>query len=240
MVLASSVAILVLASAAAYWRRHEIRSEAGWWATLIGLTIQLLLTIAIIAKHPGGIYLLAPAAILPLLLAMTLGTFNRASRWWKRLSLAISLVVILGFFLGLRVSLLQHARKVAAFRLDSQETATVIESAARSAGKDPASMLVLWSYGTESRCYALRFGNSYTEGVFDDEINESCPLDWTYEASIDTAELPGGYFSLADSTEWDILVIPANELPAKPEKYGRVVLSQSGRLAYIVAGRPPE
>ena len=53
---------------------------------------------------------------------------------------------------------------------------------------------------------------------------------------MDSVELLGGCSSLADSTEWDMLVIPANDLPAKPEKYGRVVLSQSGRLAYSVAG----
>jgi hypothetical protein len=238
--LVSSGIVLTLVAIAVYHRRGWLAEQAGWWASTIGMTVQLVLTLAIIAKHPAGIYLLAPAAILPVLLAVALGALVQANQWGKWVSLTVSCVVLLVFFIGLRAAFQAQARRAGNLNSDDLEAAQVIESAARASGRDPASLLILWSYGTESPCYALRFGNRYTGGVFGDEIDQACPLDWTYEVSTDSAELPGGNAALADSNQWDILVTPKNDLPDDPGRYGEVIVPETGSQAYIVAKRPKE
>jgi hypothetical protein len=126
-----------------------------------------------------------------------------------------------------------HRAEVAAFELRVSEIEQHVASEAARLGKSPDSMLILWGFGLESRCYALRFGDRYTGRAFREEINETCARDWAYEASVDLAELPDGSRSLAEAQGWDLLIIRASDVPSDYARYGQLSYSTDGQIAFI-------
>jgi hypothetical protein len=142
------------------------------------------------------------------------------------------------FGVGLGAAVKGQQAKMARVKQHDTEIHQPVVSYAASRGKPADSVVILRAFSTESRCCALRLGNSYAEGVFGDEINQLCPKEWTYEASADSVERPGGYAPLANATRWDILVIPAGDLPSDATQYGQAAYSTDGEIAFVMA-KPP-
>ncbi len=237
--LAAAAAVLLLAAAMALNRRR-LREEPGWWAAVVGLLLQLGLTVAMIAKHPGTIYLLAVAAILPLLLALALEVLGREALPARLLAAGTSALVLVGFAVGLVVTLQQQSAVVANIRLAEVEVKRYTAEYAHSVGKAPESLTVLWGYGAPSRCYALRFGNMYIQGLFAEEIGRVCPNEWTYDVWMGYVELPTVYAPVSQSHGWDLIIVPERFLPPKSPVIGRVVITPAmtegyGRLAIVMA-----
>src|SRR5512134_1184686 len=87
--------LLVLAAIGVglFSQRPEHDSRPAARALVIGLTVQLIATIVVILKHYSATYLLALAAILPLLLALMHRLLGSSKFQFKTLYLALSLII---------------------------------------------------------------------------------------------------------------------------------------------------
>ena len=229
----AGVLVVGLLGLAGYLNRRQTRTQPGWWALAVALSLQLVLALLLIAKHPAPMYLLAPAAIAAILLILALEVFRQHGPRLRLLCVGIGAVVLVLFLSDLLRAANGHRAEVAAFELRVSEIEQHVASEAARLGKSPDSMLILWGFGLESRCYALRFGDRYTGRAFREEINETCARDWAYEASVDLAELPDGSRSLAEAQGWDLLIIRASDVPSDYARYGQLSYSTDGQIAFI-------
>jgi hypothetical protein len=227
------VLLLGLLCLAGYLDRKELRSHPGWWAFALALPVQLAVALLLIAKHPAPIYLLAPAAIATMLLILAMEVLRQHGKRYRLLCAGLAGLILILFMTDLLNAVARHSAEVSALERRIAETEQQVASQAAYLGKSPDSMLILWGYGVESRCYALRFGDRYTGRAFRDEINETCANDWAYEASVDLAELPDGSRPLGEAHGWDLLIIRASDVPADYERYGQLTYSADGQIAFI-------
>jgi hypothetical protein len=231
--LAAVALVLGLLCVAGYLNRRQLRIQSGWWAFALALPVQLAVALLLIAKHPAPVYLLAPAAIASMLLILALEVLRQHGKRYRLLCAGIAGLVLVLFMTDLLDAVARHRAEVSALEQRIAETDQQIASQAAHLGKNPDSMLILWGYGVESRCYALRFGDRYTGRAFRDEINDTCANDWAYEASVDLAELPDGSRPLGEAHGWDLLIIRASDVPADYERYGQLIYSTDGQTAFI-------
>ena len=103
-------------------------------------------------------------------------------------------------------------------------------------------MTILWGYGIPSRCYALRFGDSYAGHALQGEIDYLCPNEWEYNVFTEEVQIGSKFQRLEDSNDWDILFVREAFVPspsdnigeikvvsAEPEGFGRIVVVTSRR-----------
>lgn len=232
-ILTAALASLVLLAVAMTARRRHVFSDPGWWASAIGGWAQLLLTTLLILKHPGQIYLLALAAILPVPFLLLVGSLPR-TRWAGTLVGVSALAVSLGFVLSVAQSLVAHQRRVQRAAATDMEIGQVVATYARAMDRPVEGVTILWGYGTPSRCFALRFGNRYVGGLFGDEIRGVCPREWIFNVRDQVAELPGGTLPLASTDQWDVLVILERNLNESTSGFHVALRSPDTGLAYLV------
>lgn len=236
--------VLLLLFIAMVLRKQSRQVKPGWWALTIGLLAQLIVLWAVIGKHPGEVYLLSIAAVLPILLALALEVFLDRGIGAQRLAGSIGLIVVLGFSLGWVVAIRDHSRIVADVRRADEVIAQELEKYASSSDKSIEDMTILWGYGVPSRCYALRFGNVYTEdGALIGEINELCPNEWMYDVWGGYVELPNAYEPLSENYDWDIVILPERYLPEISGSIGEITVTDAlihgfGRVAIIKVSSP--
>jgi len=229
----SSLFLVTLLAIAVWHLRSSLSKRPEWIALSIGLTIQLIITHILILKHPATTYLLAIAAILPFILALSVSAFQNNRGKMSFFISGLSILVLLSFAYG--------ALRMASSRIEfSNRLSNLVEEAtqmrfmvAEEAGKSQESIAVLWGYGTASSCFALRFGDIYSGGVFDSEIENICPDDWMYDVWSEKAILPNGPQDLINSDEWDLLVVPAKKRPQDMDHAGKIFYSEYGTVEYI-------
>jgi uncharacterized membrane protein YhiD involved in acid resistance len=232
--------LLGLLCLAGYLNRNELRGRPGWWALAIGLPAQLVVALTLIAKHPAPLYLLAPAAVATILLILVLETLRRNGRRLRLLSTGIGTVILVLFLTDLFGAVNRYRAEVAQFDRRMAEIERQVADQAARLGKSTDSMLILWGFGTESSCYALRYADRYTGSAFQEEINEICARDWDYEASVDLAQLPDGSRPLAEAQGWDLLIIRASDVRSDYARHGQLSYSADGAFAFIQPPAPAE
>jgi hypothetical protein len=238
--------ILFLLLIAIIWQKQSRQVKPGWWALTIGLMAQLIVLWAVIGKHPGEAYLLSIAAVLPILLALALEVFLERGIRAQRLAGLIGLIAVLGFIFGWVVAIRDHSRTVADVIRADEVIAQELEKYANDSDKSVEDMTILWGYGVPSRCYALRFGNVYTEnGALTGEINELCPNEWMYDVWGGYVELPNAYEPLSENFDWDIVILPERYLPESSGSIGEITVTDAltqgfGRIAIIKSSSPDD
>jgi len=102
------------------------------------------------------------------------------------------------------------------------------------AGQDRDSLMIVWTYGTDSRCCALWLGNEYARWVFTKEVFQVCPYQvllnlWNFKVL-----LPDRWVPLDSDLDWDIIVTAQKILTRYPDlaNYGETVISQA-KTAYL-------
>jgi hypothetical protein len=218
---------------AGYLSRGELRTRPGWWALAIGLPAQLTAGLLLIVKHPASLYLLAPAAVSVPILILVLDALRRSGRRLKLLGVGIGGLLLILFVADLARAAARHRIDAQTFRERQAEISAQVEARAAALGRDPQTLLLLWGFGVESRCYALRFGDRYTGRAFREEIDQICALDWPYEASVDLAELPDGTRPLAEAIGWDLLILRGSDVPSDYARYGSLSYSTDGQIAFL-------
>lgn len=232
-VLAAVFVAMALMAVAMSARRGRILSDPWWWSMAIGGSVQLVLTTLLILKHPGQVYLLALAAILPFLFLLLVESLP-STRWADTLVGASSLVIGVGFVLSMGQSVAAHQRRLRSAALTDAEIGHVLQTYASATDRPAEDITVLWGYGTASRCFALRFGNTYVAGVFGEEIRRVCPRQWIYNVHDQVAELPGGSLPLESTDKWDVLVMLERSVSESTSGFDLMLRSPDTGLLYLV------
>jgi hypothetical protein len=196
-----TVIILILISYLIYKNRSKLSEDPGIWAVILALTIQLLATYLLIFKHPALIYLLAPAAILPVLSLAVFKLFGSSKLFERIFCLGIAICFIYNF----TQSILTYQKQTAEISMAGKEYEQIIQEYAKNTKKEPKDINVLWTYGSYSACYSLWFGNETASSLFSSEVSKICPNQYEYNIwynKIDTSEgwIDPGMF------DWDILI----------------------------------
>jgi len=148
---------------------------------------------------------------------------------------------IIGFLLGALISFTDHRKLVNQVARADSEIEAAINSYMDETEKSRDELVILWGYGVPSRCFALRYGNTSTEGAaLTKEIDEICPGQWLYDVFGGFVELPTAYEPLSENRDWDIVILPERFLPSESTNLGRVVISDAqtqgyGNLVFLFA-----
>ena len=220
-------------------RRRTWASDHGWWAAAIGASAQMLVRTLLIQKRPGQTYLLALAAILPVHFLPLVEGFGDKRHMDNALVGVSRLLSGIGFFLSIVQTLGVHERRIRIAALTEAEIGQLVTSYARAADQPPEDIVILWGYGTSSRCYGLRFGNSYVGGLFAEEIRDLCPQQWVFNVWDQAAELPQGMEPLAQATGWDVLAILERSLSEATSGLDSVLRSSGTGVACLVRPATP-
>ena len=220
----ASAGIVALVLLAMRIRRKRAREDAAWWASCLALLLQLGLVWAAIGKHPGAVYLLAVAAILPVLLALALETFLQAGGRWAALGTLSAALILTTFAAGWVLSGVEHLRRVRQVSLAEAVIDREIRAYAERSGENREQMDIVWGYGVPSRCFALRFGDLFTGMSLQSEIDSLCDHEWLYEVwGEGYVRLSKTYEPLAVNTEWDIVIVPDRYRPAVSGRVGQIL-----------------
>jgi hypothetical protein len=213
-------------------RKHE-RSR-GLFALTCGLSAQVIVTLTIILKHYGSHYLLAVAAILPLLLALVHTLFLESSIRRLRIVYAfVSIVVFTGFIYRITEFVSYYQDVFHASYSAQQKSETFFKEYAAVTGKDHKLLKVVWSLNTYSSCFARWHNSREYHGVFDKEISGICPRDFYLLLYSPYVYLAGEHVLLEDF-DWDLAVVAQEFLPQWPYLMDYGYVSPDGDLVFIV------
>jgi hypothetical protein len=181
------VALFLIASfLVILFRDHkQVEKHPGVFSAGIGLTLQILLLIFAITKHPHPLnyYIFSVSVCLPPLAFINLklleGRMDGLTRKHLILQLAI-LLPIFAVFLILPVMKLRNA--IDNYDLRRQRitdevmmTNEIVGNYARERNKKMEDVTVLYTYWMYNGCYALRFGANYGDLAIEDKLSQVCP-----------------------------------------------------------------
>jgi len=235
----STLVVLGLVVLAGVLHRRAVRSDPVWWSFAPALAVQVFVTLLMIGKHPGAIYLLAVIAVLPILYGLSVDVIRRQLPTGERVSGALNGLIVVGLIYALGSSVSLHRERVVRAQRSAEDLRQLRGEVQTSTGKE--SVTVVWGYGTSSPCFALRFGDQYAAHIFQRELSDLCPHDWMYDVWSEEVILDGATVPIDKSRAWDILVVPVRFLPLRAANLGEVFISDVdstfGPIAYIVARR---
>ena len=200
------VLVLTTLGVALYSKRRVGISPPVLKALFAGLTVQLVVTTVLILKHYNATYLLALAAILPLLLALVhrlLGSFD----WkFKALYVAVSLIVLTGFLFNLKQWQNVYLGMAEVSQSNNKRFERFLAEYAVAAGEPRDSLRVAWNWSgaVYSPCLARWTYSSYSKGTLSQEVSRVCPNDFYLSGPY--VYLSGKQSVLPDNFDWDIIV----------------------------------
>jgi hypothetical protein len=183
----------------------------------IGLFVQLLVLLLLVAKHPGSRYLLPIAATLPVLLATLLETTDPLGVASRRFALTLGLTGLALFASGLWSAFNAHLDLAHTLQRDDIALGDWFDKIASQRGIDRQSLRIAWAYGTTSPCYALWYGEWSADYVFQPDIGRQCAHDGYVDIWQAVVWSGSGSVPVANSSDWDVEVIPQNLLNAYPK-----------------------
>jgi hypothetical protein len=206
--------LLLLTCVAVYLQHRRGAVEPRLWAVACGLSLQVIVTLVIIIKHPDVTYMLAVGAILPIMLALVHALVGSYSHVARVLYVLASVVVLAGFGHNLTQSIDTRSTISETIQVETVVCQSFFEDYARQIGKKRDELVILWTYGTYARCFGLTFGNGYTNltgDAFTQEVEHLCPheghmLIWHPDG---WAVMPNGDYVLAEEADWDVIVMSA-------------------------------
>ncbi len=202
------------------WYRKNLESRnQGLFAFILAVMVQLILTEIVVAKHPGLIYLLAAAAILPPLVGAEFELLASIKPFTRVLSIVFSLVILALFARTWIVSLNDHTREVLSFTQSQQAIESRLTKLSAELGKTRADLEVLSTYGIYNGCFARWFGNDYGAGALSMRIGEICPHDGSLNIFNGYVNTGSRYAPLSES-EWDVILIRSNLFTSRELNFG--------------------
>ncbi len=153
----------------AHWQPE---ADPGRSATCFGLSVQVLLLVSLIVKHPGAVYLLSVAATIPVLAGCALASLNLGQRLRTSLPATTMTAVLIGVVWNYQ----QSTQTLFSFEQRVDQARVAVDSAllqiAAAKGKRPDELQVAWTYGTNDGCFARWFADT---GGLSSEIASGCP-----------------------------------------------------------------
>jgi hypothetical protein len=225
--------------------RPNVRSEPGRWAIAVGLTMQTVVLLGlIVAKEPNVTYLLSIAATLPVLASCILGGLHGNGRFqvWS----AVVTMAIVGA--GMVISGTRSATALLDADRRAQSGQATVEAAladlAAQQGERRQDLMVVWSYGTNSRCFARWFADGWRDGPVWAEVAGLCPSDVGPDVFAQSGRAPTAAAG-ARAGEWSAIVVAEGTgvssrwleelgepvpLDADTGRWGRLLLIRNPRL----------
>jgi hypothetical protein len=223
---------LFLTGTAFLLHRNKMKNNPGLWGVAIGLISQLIVTLLIILKHPGTIYLLAVAAILPILFSVSYALLINTHRYIKNGVFLLGTLILIGFFFGILQAVAENREMITNIHTLESDLYEHRVNYSETNNINFDEQTILWSYGVSSPCFALYFGNVYANNAFAEEIQQVCPQEGRYDVWSDGDKL-------STEAKWDIIVITEKYLPTDAEEYGSVVTSDAtskyGPIFFIIS-----
>jgi hypothetical protein len=174
-VIFASCGILLFALSYAYIRRRSnFSNKPELWAMATGLTAQLIIAFILIIKQPLFLYMLAIAAILPVLTMVSLKILENIAGYYIIQEIFFALVTV-GIVLTLSLTISNRHNNAIDYSFMEKEIAQKLEKYAQATRRVPDGIVILWTYGAISPCSSLLFGNGYTEMAFSQELSKLCP-----------------------------------------------------------------
>ena len=227
--------LLVLAAIGVglFSQRPEHDSRPAARALVIGLTVQLIATIVVILKHYSATYLLALAAILPLLLALMHRLLGSSKFQFKTLYLALSLIVLTAFVFNLNRWQNIYLGMAEAAQSNNGRFERFFAEFATAMGTPRKSLRIVWNWSGSiySPCLARWTYSSYSKGTLSEEVSRICPNDFYLAGPY--VYLSGTQAALPDDFDWDIIVTTDEFVTRWPylTDYGHV--SVDGNFIFI-------
>jgi len=154
--------------------RERVSEKPGLWSLAVGLSFQILIVSVSIFKHPKNIYMLAVAAIVPVLMMVILEIFQYDAALRLILSRIFMIFVLAGLVISFfNVTMVRRNFATYVQNVDEQ-TSQALKEYSGWKGRAPDNLLVLWTYGTYSPCYSLWFANGSANYVFSRNITRLC------------------------------------------------------------------
>jgi hypothetical protein len=226
-------------------QRRYLRSNAGLWATALGLIFQTSIMCALVLKHPGVIYMQAVAATLPLLLGvaiplMELSIPKRISTQ-RLIKFGLSLGIFILFLLGFIRALIAHSFVTQQVQSAVEEINTYLDEYSIDQGDDGQALTILWIYGMPSECAALWYGSQYSDYALAEEIATVCPNDLIFNLWENRVVLADGASVRLENSNWDVILAHEAALIDFPNlrDLGEIVYADSrlgtfGRVVYVL------
>jgi hypothetical protein len=193
--------------------RKSIKEQAGIWALILGLLIQITVQLLMIFKHPFERYLLSVAAVLPILFAALVSLMAKLPRVKAYLYPALFSLLTLGLVFTLAGGISSHNAELHQYQAYQIEVDDFLDRTAAAWNMDRGDLKLYWTYGSFSPCFSLWFGNEYAKSRFSDQISEYCDPQNSYAIDI-----------------WSRTILPANQ------ENGEIDLKRGT----IIIGDPPD
>lgn len=228
LIFATFIAIGLLANR---MRKLSTHIPPSSYAMVIGLSLQMGLLLLLFSKAALKLrYTLALAAVLPVLLLLTINLFELV-RWryaqWIGVFYAAILIGV-AFALPRQISLAQERFYYEEDVLNAK--AKVVDRLAKELGVAKDNVIVVLAYGTPLKCTGMLEASAWT-GYFKDEISAICPSQY---AIFDTDVELNSAQPLKDirDIDWDLVIWPGNgsDLPEYLESVGAINIPQSWRI----------
>ena len=203
LALGIALAVMITGAVLVQGRKIEPRKN-GLLAFIVAGIIQLILSLLIVAKHPGGVYLLAGAAILPPLIGASLEALE-GRKLFKIISVSLSLLILAAFTYNCIFSLKIRNDNVDLMVSGHRSIDEFLQDTAKQIGNPRNKLKVLWTYGVYDACNARWFGNDYGAGALSDRIRKVCHNDAGLNIFNGNVNTGVQTTPLAES-RWDIIV----------------------------------
>ena len=200
------VLVLSMIVVALLLRRRDYDCGPVIKALVVGLTVQLIVTMVLILKHYSATYLLALAAILPLLLALVHRLLGSSNSKFRALYIAASLIILTAFILDLKRWQDVYLGMAQTTKSNNERFEKFFAEYASVIGKLRESLRIVWNWsgGIYSPCLARWTYSSYSKGTLSEEVSRICPNDFYLSGPY--VYLSGEKSILPDDFDWDIIV----------------------------------
>jgi hypothetical protein len=200
----ATIGVIGLALLASFLWRKRLREKAGGWAIAAGMSIQIIVLSFFFLDHPlREAYFLSVAAILPVLAMAVFMIWEYSSPTSKIMNTALSGLIIIGTIVTATQSTVAQRDEASFFEASQAQAAKSISSYAQTTGQSPAQLVIFWMYGTYSKCWGLRQGDSLNRNTFTEEIDGICPNQY-YLGNNLRSNINGNTIPLQE-TKWDVI-----------------------------------
>ncbi|GAB4500507.1 MAG: hypothetical protein Fur0035_00470 [Anaerolineales bacterium] len=203
--------LALLAAILFFQRQAAWKTSPADQAMLIGLLAQAAMLLVVLSKLYAKLrYMLALAAVVPVLLFLLIKILDSAPRDFHLLRRSLALIALIAVAAALPGALSVQAKKAFVQRDAALARSLVVTKLAQSRQVPETDIVVVYGSGTPIKCAGLLMANNWIR-AFDREIASLCPNQFSIYDSVVEIELNILYpVPKLEEIDWDVVVSPGN------------------------------